>query len=141
MRGVETEWKEAWWRHGGWETSFAGPGGNCANPEAWRSFLRASWRLCTPSLTTQVQEKDSYSPDYVSYQYELTEQVGSPLLKWDQQQKQKHYAFYANHPEKKTGGKNAKNTSKRQTPEMQTFDREIPEKKLPKEKLLKEKLL
>ena len=48
MRGVETEW----WRHGGWETSFVGPGGNSANPEARRSFLRGSWRLCTPSLTT-----------------------------------------------------------------------------------------
>ena len=33
MRGLETEWWEAWWRHWGWETSFAGPGGNSANPE------------------------------------------------------------------------------------------------------------
>ena len=24
MRGVETEWREAWWRQGGWGTSFAG---------------------------------------------------------------------------------------------------------------------
>ena len=29
---------------------FAGPGGHSANLEAWRSFLRGSWRLCTPSL-------------------------------------------------------------------------------------------
>ena len=29
---------------------FAGPGGNSANLEARRSFLRGSWRLCTPSL-------------------------------------------------------------------------------------------
>ena len=50
MRGVETEWREAWWRHWGWETSFAGPGGNSANPEVRRSFLRGSWHLCTPSL-------------------------------------------------------------------------------------------
>ena len=50
MRGVETEWRKTWWRHRGWETSFAGPGGNSANPEARRSFLRGSWRLCTPSL-------------------------------------------------------------------------------------------
>ena len=50
MRGVETEWRKAWLRHGGWETSFAGPGGNSANPEARKSFLRGSWRLCTPSL-------------------------------------------------------------------------------------------
>ena len=50
MRGVETEWQEAWGRHRGWETSFVGPGGNSANPEARRSFLRGSWRLCTPSL-------------------------------------------------------------------------------------------
>ena len=34
-------------RHG---DSFAGPGGNSANLEARRSFLRGSWRLCTPSL-------------------------------------------------------------------------------------------
>ena len=34
MQGEETERREAWWRHGGWETSFAGPGGNSANPEA-----------------------------------------------------------------------------------------------------------
>ena len=53
MQGVETEWREAWWRHWGWETSFAGPGGNSANPEAQRSFLRESWRLCTPSLWGQ----------------------------------------------------------------------------------------
>ena len=39
MRGYETEWREAWWRHWGWETSFAGPGGNSANLEARRSFL------------------------------------------------------------------------------------------------------
>ena len=39
MRGVETEWREAWGRHRGWETSFEGPGGNSANPEAWRSFI------------------------------------------------------------------------------------------------------
>jgi hypothetical protein len=32
------------------ETCFAGPGGNSANPEVRRSFLRGSWRLCTPSL-------------------------------------------------------------------------------------------
>ena len=38
MRGVETEWQESWWRHWGWDTSFAGPGGNSANPEARRSF-------------------------------------------------------------------------------------------------------
>ena len=48
MRGVETEWREAWGRHGGGGTSFAGPGGNSANPEARSSFLRGSWRLCTP---------------------------------------------------------------------------------------------
>ena len=48
MRGVEAEWRKAWWRHRGWETSFAGPGGNSANPEARRSFLRGTWRLCTP---------------------------------------------------------------------------------------------
>ena len=29
---------------------FCGPGGNSANPEVRRSFLRGSWRLCTPSL-------------------------------------------------------------------------------------------
>ena len=29
---------------------FAGPGGHSANLEARRSFLRGSWRLCTPSL-------------------------------------------------------------------------------------------
>ena len=29
---------------------FAGPGGNSANLEARRAFLRGSWRLCTPSL-------------------------------------------------------------------------------------------
>ena len=92
--------------------------------------------------TTQGQEKDSYSPDYVSYQYELTEQVGSLLLKWDQQLKQKHYAFYANHPEKKNKEKNAKNTSKRQTPEVQTSDGDyLLKEKFLKEKHLKEKLL
>ena len=53
MWGVKIEWREAWWRHGGWETSLAGPGGNSANPEARRSFLRGSWRLCTPSLISQ----------------------------------------------------------------------------------------
>ena len=55
MLCVETEWRKAWWRHGGWETSFAGPGGNSANPEARRSFLRESWRLCTPSLPQSPQ--------------------------------------------------------------------------------------
>ena len=30
--------------------SFAGPGGYSANLEVRRSFLRGSWRLCTPSL-------------------------------------------------------------------------------------------
>jgi len=30
--------------------SCAGPGGPSANLEAWRSFLRESSRLCTPSL-------------------------------------------------------------------------------------------
>ena len=38
MRGVATEWREALWRHWGCETSFAGPGGNSANPETRRSF-------------------------------------------------------------------------------------------------------
>jgi len=32
-------------RHG---NGFTGPGGHSAILEAWRSFLRASWRLCTP---------------------------------------------------------------------------------------------
>ena len=50
MRGVETEWRETWGRHWDWETSFAGPRGNSANPEVRRSFLRGSWRLCTPFL-------------------------------------------------------------------------------------------
>ena len=40
----------SWCPHGGWETSFAGPGGNSANPEVRRSVLR----LCTPSLAEQV---------------------------------------------------------------------------------------
>ena len=44
---TETEWRKAWWRHWGWETSFAGPGGNSANPEVWMSLLRGSWRLCS----------------------------------------------------------------------------------------------
>ena len=33
---------------------FCGPGGNSANPEARRSFLRGSWRLCTPSLEKYI---------------------------------------------------------------------------------------
>ena len=60
MRGVETEWREAWWRHWGWETSFAGPGGNSSNPEALRSYMRGSWRLCTPSLLKQVHTYSNY---------------------------------------------------------------------------------
>ena len=35
---------------------FAGPGGHSANLEAWRSFLRGSWHLCTPSLRGVDQE-------------------------------------------------------------------------------------
>ena len=59
MLGVETEWREAWGRHGGWETSFAGPVGNSANPEARRSFLRRSRRLCTtlPRVTGGQKSK------------------------------------------------------------------------------------
>ena len=34
---------------------FAGPGGNSANLEARRSFLRGSWRLSTPSLTHPIK--------------------------------------------------------------------------------------
>ena len=33
---------------------FVGPGGHSANLEARRSFLRGSWRLCTPSLVEGV---------------------------------------------------------------------------------------
>ena len=54
MRGVETEWRDAWWRHEGWETRFAGPGGNFANPEVRRSILRGSWRF-SPQ-TNQCEE-------------------------------------------------------------------------------------
>ena len=43
MRGVETA-------NGGRLGDVAGPGGHSANLEARRSFLRGSWRLCTPSL-------------------------------------------------------------------------------------------
>ena len=56
MQGVETEWREAWWRHRGCETSFSGPGGNSANPEARRLFLWGSWHLWTPSLVVEVQD-------------------------------------------------------------------------------------
>ena len=34
-------------RHG---DGLVGPGGHSANLKAWMSFLRGSWRLCTPSL-------------------------------------------------------------------------------------------
>ena len=34
---------------------FAGPGGYSENMEAWRSFLRGSWRLCTPPLDLFVK--------------------------------------------------------------------------------------
>ena len=32
-------------RHG---DGFMGPGGSSGNLEAWRSFFRGTWRLCTP---------------------------------------------------------------------------------------------
>ena len=71
MRGVETEWREAWGRHGGWETSFAGPGGNSANPEARSSFLRGSWRLCTPppSLEWGLLQTSKLKVDPISIQF------------------------------------------------------------------------
>ena len=39
------------WRPG---DSFAGPVCHSANLEARRSFLRGTWRLCTPSLVPQT---------------------------------------------------------------------------------------
>ena len=41
---------EAWRRSERHKDGFAGHGDHSSNLEAWRQFLRASWRLCTPSL-------------------------------------------------------------------------------------------
>ena len=57
MRGVETEWGEAWWHHWGWETSFAGPGGTSANPEARRSFLRDHGASAPPPSNHKYAKK------------------------------------------------------------------------------------
>ena len=55
---------EAWRRIERHQDGFTGPGGNTANLEAARSFLRGSWRLCTPSLLTTPSLFFSYLPPY-----------------------------------------------------------------------------
>jgi len=45
---------EAQRRSKGHGDGFAGPGCHSANLEAWSSFLRGSWGLCTPSRTQLV---------------------------------------------------------------------------------------
>ena len=59
MRGVETEWRRLGdGVRGTARDGFAGPRGHsAANLEAQRSFLRGSWRLCTPSLVYTVNCK------------------------------------------------------------------------------------
>ena len=42
---------------------FEGPGGHSESLEAWRSFLRGLWRLCTLSLPIRAADP-SLSRDY-----------------------------------------------------------------------------
>ena len=46
-----------------YEDGFEGPGGHSESLEAWRSFFRGSWRLCTPSLPVRAADP-TLSRDY-----------------------------------------------------------------------------